>query len=199
MCVLRAWALNHPDSGQGDTVPHISEMNIRILADGFEQTAARMTPYWYRGVRLDIKLDGQSFRLGRASGDGCNCLIDTLRQQIPGVICSVPLVRSELERRHRGRPTEILPGAYLPLELWDDIVDLLGFHNAEKRVHTSWAHRFKVACIDLTWIGSGEVLPLGATSDTHITTLAIARVNQNHFVPLFPLREHDARWQRPES
>ena len=84
-------------------------MNIRISADGVEQTAARRNPFWYRGLRLDITLDGQNVYLGHASGDGCICLIDMLRQEIPGVICSVSKVRSELERRHRGQPTEIVP------------------------------------------------------------------------------------------
>ena len=110
--------------------------------------------------KLDIKLDGQAFYLGSASGDGCHCLIDTLRQKLPGVMCSVSTVRSELERRHHGQPTEIVPGAYLPLALWDDNVDLLRFHNEVRPIRVSWAHRFRVVCIDLTWIGSGEFCPL---------------------------------------
>ena len=176
-------------------MPHISEMNIRIFADDVEQTAAQRHAFWYRGHKLDIKLDGQAFYLGSASGDGCNCLIDTLRQKLPGVMCSVSTVRSELERRHHGQPMEIVPGAYLPLALWDDIVDLLSFHNGVRPVRVSWAHRFRVVCIDLTWIGNGEVLPLGATSATHTSTLIIARVNQNHFVPLFPLHGRNPQWR----
>ena len=58
-------------------------------------------------------------------------------------------------------------------------------------------HRFRVVCVDVAWIGSGDVFFRGAASDA-CTTLAIARVNQNHFVPLRRLHGHDARWRRPE-
>ena len=75
---------------------------------------------------LDIVIDGQSYQLGSASGDGYNCLIDTLRQKLPGVICSVSGVRAALEERHRNLPTRIAPRAYLPLDIWADIVDLCG-------------------------------------------------------------------------
>ena len=190
-------APNHPDCGWGDNVLHMSETCISIVADGVEQRAANRAPYWYRGQVLDIELDGQSYHLGSASGDGCNCLIDTLRQVLPGIMCGVAAVRSALEDRHRGLPTEIIPGDYLPLDMWDDIVDLLGFHNELGRIRASWAHRFRVVCVDLTWIGSGDVFPRGASSDTR-TTLAIARVNQNHFVPLLRLYGRNARWRRPE-
>ena len=66
---------------------------------------------------LDIVIDSQSYQLGSASGDGYNCLIDTLRQKLPGVICSVSGVRAALEERHRNLPTHIVPRAYLPLDV----------------------------------------------------------------------------------
>ena len=188
-------ATDHPDSGWGNNVPHMSETRIRIVADGVEQTTARRAPYWYRNKILDIELDGHSYHLGSASGDGCNCLIDTLRQVLPGIICNVAAVRAELERRHLGL---IVPGDFLPLDFWDEIVDLLGFHNELGSVRASWAHRFRVVCVDLTWIGSGDVFPRGAATDTR-STLAIARVDQNHFVPLFRLHGREARWRRRES
>ena len=173
-------------------MPHISETNIRIVANGVEQTSARREPLWYQGQVLQIELNGHSYRMGSASGDGCNCLIDTLRQVLPGVISSVAAVRAELENRHRGLRTHIVPGAFLPLDFWDEIVDLLGFYNEVRRIRASWAHRFRVVCVDLTWIGSGDVFPRGASSDTR-TTLAIARVNQNHVVPLFRLHDRNPR------
>ena len=187
---------NHPDSGWGDNVPHISETRIRIVADGVEQTAANKAPYWYQNKDLEIEVDGRSYHLGRASGDENNCLIDTLRQALPFCMCSVAAVRSALEVRHRGLPTEIRPGEFLPLDFWDDIVDLLGRYNESGSLRASWAHRFRVVCVDLTWIGSGEVFPRGVASDAR-ATLAIARVNQNHFVPLLPLHSRHPRWMRP--
>ena len=130
-------------------MPHISETRISIVAGGIEQRAAIRTPYWYRGQVLDIEMDGQSYHLGSASGAGCNCLIDTLRQVVPGAImCSVAAVRSALEDRHRGLPTEIIPGDYLPLDFLD-IVDLFGFYNELGRIRASWAHRFRVVCVSI--------------------------------------------------
>lgn len=68
---------------------------------------------------------GKFYYLGNASGEGCNCLIDTLRQTIPGIMRNVSRVRAELEQRHRNRQTQA-PGSYLPFDLWDGILDLLG-------------------------------------------------------------------------
>ena len=109
----------------------------------------------------------------------------------------MPTVRAALENRHRGLPSAIAPGDFLPLDLWDGAIDLLGIHNEIGRLQTSWVHRFRVVCVDLTWIGNGDVFPRGAASDSR-TTLPTARVNQNHFVPLFRLHGRDARCRRPE-
>ena len=76
-------------------------------------------------------------------------------------------------------------------------MELLHKHNQVSNARTGLYQRFRVVCVDLTWIGSGDVLPRDATAHTH-TTLAIARVNQNHFVPLLRLYGYDARWRRPE-
>ena len=137
-------------------------------------------------------VEDRHYGLGSASGDGCNCLIDSSRQALPGVICSVPLVRTLLEERHRGRDTRITRGDVLDLERWEDIVNLLGERN-ENRVHEhnavrrvdAWASRFQVICVDLTWIGNGEVFPRGVREGR--TMLHLARVNQNHFIPLIRL------------
>ena len=143
---------------------------------------------------LEIEVDGHAYHLGTASGAGNNCLIDTLRQKLPGIICNVSNVRQELENRHRGKATQISPGAYLSLDYWEDIVDLLKYNNAvTQAVRESWARRFRVVCVDLTWVGNGEVFPRGASSRER-TSLVIARVNQNHFVPL--IRVHDRHTTR---
>jgi len=192
------WALNHPDSGLGNTVPHISETQIRVSSNGVEQTEAHREPFWYENQVLEIEVAGHAYRLGSASGDGCNCLIDTLRQKLPGIICNVSQVRQELENRHRGKATQISPGAYLSLDFWEDIVDLLKYNNAvTQAVRESWAHRFRVVCVDLAWIGHGEVFPHGARSSDR-TSLVIARVNQNHFVPLVRLHDRPSTRRRPE-
>jgi hypothetical protein len=190
------WAPNHPDSQLGNTVPHISETQIRISCNGVEQTEAHREPYWYRNQVIDIEVDGHTYRLGNASGDECNCLIDTLRQKLPGIICNISWVRQELENIHRGKDTQIIPGDYLPLDFWDDIVDLLISNNAVTQVQReSRAHRFRVVCVELTWIGHGEVFPRGASSSER-TSLIIARVNQNHFVPLIRVHDRQATSRR---
>ena len=192
------WASQHPDTALGDNVPHISETRIRILADNVEQMAAQREPNWYRGKIIDIDIEGASYHMGTATGAGCNCLIDTLRQKLPGIICHVPLVRSMLEERHCNLPTAILPGDYLSLDLWYDIIDLLFACNAVMHTKQRNQHRnYKVVCVDMTWIGSGDVLPRNSSTDGLIR-LAIARVNENHFVPLHHLHHRDARWRRPE-
>ena len=94
-----------------------------------------------------------------------NCLIDNFRQTIPGIICRVSNVRDELENRHRGLPTQIQRGACLMLDFVDDIVDLLGHHNAVMQpVRKGGAHQFRVVCVcvcvDLACIGHGEVFPV---------------------------------------
>ena len=134
----------------GDTVPHISEIHIRISVNVFEQTEAHREPFRYQGKGLETNVDGHGYHLGSASGAGYNCLIDTSRQTLPGIICSVSSVRAKLEKRQRGLPTQIQPGASLPLRFWNDFVDLLGHHNAVMHpVRESWAHRFRVACVDV--------------------------------------------------
>ena len=142
-------------------MPHISETRIRISSNGVEKTEAHREPFWYQREVLDIEVDGHAYHLGSASGAGCNCLIDTLRQKLPSIICNVANVRQELENRHRGKATQIAPGSYLPLDFWADIVDLLKHHNVVTQApRESWAHRFRVVCVDLTWIGHGEVFPV---------------------------------------
>ena len=192
------WAPQHPDTAWGNNVPHISETRIRVFADNVEQMAARKEHNWYRGKVIDIDIEGVSYHMGTATGDGCNCLIDTLRQTLPVIGCNVSIVRSMLEERHCNLPTAILPGDYLSLDLWYDIIDLLFActavdHTKQRNQH----HNYRVVCVDMTWIGSGDVFPRNSSADGR-RSLAIARVNENHFVPLHRLDDRNARWRRPE-
>ena len=89
----------------------------------------------------------------------------------------------------RGSPPQlatcITPGEYLPLDFWNEIVALCGFHNEIQPIRKSWAHRFRIVCVDPTWIGHGEDFPRGSRPGPERLTLVMARVNENHFVPLF--------------
>ena len=78
----------------------------------------------------------------------------------------MPLERSLLEERHCNLPTAILPGDYLSLDLWYDIIDILFACNAV--MHTkqrNQPHNYKVVCVDMTWIGSGDVFPRNSSAD----------------------------------
>ena len=176
----------HLDAHGGSSVQHMSQTSIQILADGIMQCASRRKPYWYEGHRLRIMVDDQQFALGKASGEGCNCLIDTLRQKLGVASCNIADVRRRLEALHELCETEILPHDYLSLDYWEDIISLITEQSGHSAGTVRAASRFQVNCIDLTWIGHGEVLPRGVRREL-CTVLHIARVNQNHFVPLTPL------------
>ena len=116
--------------------------------------------------------------LGTASGDGCNCLIDTLRQCLQNSDASiVQCVRACLQGPgFFGVASDTVPpaavikdGDYLTLDFHaSQILNLLGTNTeACKIVCLDWAHR-----------SSGDAVGNGPR------TLYIARVDENHFVPL---------------
>ena len=173
------------DADFGDNVPHIAgERNIQIVCDKIPlKNGQRMPPLWFAGHSVLVRIDDKAFTMGEASGDGYNCLISTLMQSL-GVICNVSYIRSELERRHKGKTSRIQPGTYLELkEHWRDIVDLLGVHNLVNKKFS--ADHFRIVCIDVNLPGHGDVLPAG--NDDGRINVYIARQNLNHFVPLIRL------------
>ncbi len=118
---------DHPDAEWGDTTPHLQQTNISITVEGQVVESNQRLPGWWNGKELEISVDNIWFVLGSASGEGCNCLIDTLRQHLPSFVCDVALVRAELERRHARGPTALLPLDYLDLAMyWSDIIDIIG-------------------------------------------------------------------------
>ena len=87
-------------------------------------------------------------------GDGCNCLIDTIRQQF-GAQCDVAAVRAALERTF----PDILPGVFLVFHLHcSEVACLVLEHNLETVPATLSASGLHVVCIDMNHIGSGDVL-----------------------------------------
>jgi len=115
-----------------------------------------------------LRVDGQLFDLGQASGEDNNCLIDTLRQQLD-VQANQAEVRKQLVAAFPGGPTQVGPWSYLELQHhWQAVVRLLGGDPAS----------FRVACVDLRYRGHGDVVGQGSQ------TLYIAREGANHFVPL---------------
>ena len=92
----------HIDGTFGNNVPHFrGELNIRVLNN---EVPVKMGPTplpadWWRLKNVVIEIDGDAYRMGSASGDGCNCLIDTLRQGLH-VLCNVDLIRYLLHQKH---------------------------------------------------------------------------------------------------
>ena len=130
--------------------------------------------------------DGAAFFKGAASGGGCNCLIDTLRQSLD-LSVHVAEVRARLEALHRRRGTPIAAVDYLEFE--HHALDILGIFREPKfacgRVVPD-AARMRLICVDLTNIGHGDVV--GPDGDNCEGTICLARENQNHFVPCIPDR-----------
>eukprot|EP00973_Karenia_brevis_P085900 11915102-Karenia_brevis.AAC.1 len=85
----------------------MTQPSIRIIASGvLQSTGLRSKPNWWTAYRsLLIEVDGRSNTPGFATGDDCNCLINTIRQQ-PGAQCDVAAARADLERMF----PDILPG-----------------------------------------------------------------------------------------
>lgn len=106
----------NPDAGLGDNVPHMRQTRIEILKDGVSlETGMQLGALWWNGHSIVVRIEGREYSMGAASGDGCNCLIDTFRQCMH-LICNVSLIRGLLERQHAGTNTHILPGDYLQLD-----------------------------------------------------------------------------------
>ena len=165
------WCLSDPDAAWGDTVPHMRETQITCTADGSELAGRHREGWWerYHDVCFSIN-DREQFVMGKASGDQCNCLIDTLRQQLH-VECDVRAVRAFVQARH----TDLVLGDYLELQHhWRDVINGLAHSVGQDFAATE----FKIVCVDAMFIGNGDVEGNGPRP------LYIARQNANHFVPL---------------
>ena len=125
---------------------------------------------------------------GTASGDGCKCLINTLRQLIAA---SKPTTRSKeirnaLRLRFNSGPDVVTASNYLTFDVhWRGVVELL-----EKNPDD-----YKITCTDLDFLGHGEVVGnYGDRGHEGIISLYIAGENGNHFVSL-----HKKRFSRLSS
>ena len=142
---------------------HIRQASVEIL--GRSRTGGRL-----------LRVNGNVYVVGTASGDGCNCLIDTLRQKLGNFPVNLSSVRAKLQQLFPHGQKQVTEGSYLELEFhWESVISFLG-EAAGKRFNP---HQFQVFCIDLdNYDGNGDVVGSGSR------TLRIARENGNHFVPL---------------
>ena len=122
----------HADAQVGDYVPHMNQVDITIRVNGAIVEQCQREVGWWENQSIEIAVGNINFVLGRASGEGCNCLIDSFKQILPTSMFDVAFVRAELERRHAGRPTAIVRRDYLDLAIyWADVIDIIGMHNLQ--------------------------------------------------------------------
>ena len=94
------------------------ETRITCTADGLDMEGRLNVDWWrqYRDVCFTVN-GAEQFSMGKASGDECNCLIDTLRQQM-NLECNIAEVRNYVQARH----SNIELGDFLELQHhWRDV------------------------------------------------------------------------------
>ena len=162
---------DHQDAELGDSIPHMRETHITCTADGFAIEGRHGIDWWkqYKDVCFSIN-EVNHFSMGKASGEECNCLIDTLRQQM-NLKCDVRAVRNYLQTQH----SNLAATEFLELQKhWMDIIAGLA-HVLGKKIDAS---AYRIICVDAMFVGNGDVEGNGSH------TLYIARQNADHFVPL---------------
>ena len=129
-----------------------------------------------------LRINGLDYFVRGAMGEDNNCLIDTLRQQIPGLIANLNSVRELLHNRFPYGPNRVLTGRranYLELQAhWRSVLEFLGVC-AEPRQITLRPENYRIICVDLEHLN--ELSTVAGDGDH---TLYIAREHGNHFVPL---------------
>ena len=147
--------LEHSDATSRGVGPHMFQISVSRRGDCFV-------------------VEGNTYSLGRASGQGNNCLIDTLRQALGLAGISLEGVRETLKAQFTRGPSKVEDANYLELGYhWAAIVDALKGADASRR--------YRVLCITPDAPENGEVAGSGRTR------LFIARTGLKgslHFVPL---------------
>ena len=82
----------HADAQIGDNVPHMSQVQITISANSHVVEQSQRDVGWWENQRIEIGVGGINFVLGKASGEGCNCLIYALQQILPTSMLNVAFV-----------------------------------------------------------------------------------------------------------
>ena len=142
-----------------------------------------------------VSIVGQNYLLGHASGAGCNCLVDSLRQCL-GMVVDVGAIRRDLREEFptacgagcawRGGSCErgcmkVYDMNYLTTDHWEAVIRLSGRHSILGPIELDAADSC-VRVVELTWAGHGSVLGNPAAP----RQLTIAREHGNHFIPALP-------------
>ena len=141
--------------------------------------------------RTLVRVGEQEFVKGAASGENCNCLIQTfilaLQDHVSSFLADPRWIRSELQRRFPSGPDRVTDKNYLDLRAhWRDIVSLisqsacrLGFHDYRQ----IRPEAFRVTCVYEARQVVGDVVGDGPTE------LFILNEHMRHFVPLLRRRD----------
>lgn len=104
-------------------------------------------------------------------------MLDTLQQQF-NIQANLNTVRKDLQRRFKDSHFKVTENNFLTLEAhWGDAVDLLFQHDTTGGKKLTQKD-VRLVCVDLEHDGNGDVVGNGSK------TIYLARVHQNHFVPL---------------
>ena len=97
----------------------------------------------YHDVRFVVN-EAQQFTMGNASGHDCNCLIDTLRQQLH-LDCDVGAVRAYVQAQHAS----LVHRDYLELQHhWQDVICGFAHVVGDEFIPST----YKIVCLDATFI-----------------------------------------------
>ena len=132
-----------------------------------------------------MRVEGQDFYVGTASGEGCNCLIDTLKQQLLCTDVPPEGVRELLKEEFPRGPRRVTSMNFLELQYhWKKVIQFIGLLGQDSKILRP--EQFRIVCVDLAFVGNGDVEGTGPT------TLYIARERASHFVPLHRYRSTPA-------
>ena len=131
----------------------------------------------------EVDIDGCRYKAGMASGLGCNCLIDSLRQVL-GFAADVDAcrqVREKLRQKFSRRDASFVgQSTYLDAhEHWEDVVR----YWAEVTGAEVAPEDLTVTCLSWQHDTSGLVEGRGPRR------VYIVNDDNRHFVPLFPVRQ----------
>ena len=161
-------------------------------ADIFERTPVQIRRE--RGnLNVFVEFSGRSFIKGFASGDGYNCLIQTLLACLNdnGILCvaDVPWIREELRRRFRTGENIVMAKNYLDLRNhWRSIIDLIGI--SARRNSCDPANQIHARNFNVTAVLEDGRFVAEKDGEGPISLFMLNEGN-SHFVPLLRNRQ---RW-----
>ena len=104
-----------------------------------------------------VKLNGMFYKKGKASGAGCNCLIDTIRQKLD-ITADSKEVRRQLQVLFPNGQDKVTKSNFLDSGAhWEAIVRILG-NVAQPRPEPRDPRDMQFICADLEYITSGMVI-----------------------------------------